>query len=279
MVSIFVDSHVHLWKLSRGDYEWIKPDNQILYQDYLPLDLEQHQNGIQVDGVVAVQAAHTVEETEYLLRIAERHPLIKGVIGWLDITSEQFPYLYESLQSNKLFKGIRYTLNHADTSNWEINSVVIRNLQLLERDGLVLDLLIVSENIPYVVRLLKHLPKLKVTVNHLGVPNIKEQRIEPWKGMMKEISEHPEAACKLSGMITLGKDCGPLSFDPYISHLFDVFGVDRLMFGSDWPVCLLGGSYQQVVELFRSVLPESLDMKQIHKLCRENAIRHYQLTE
>lgn len=263
--------------MSRGDYEWLNRNDSILYRDYLPADLLQQQNGSPVEGIVAVQAAHSIEETDFLLSMAEEFSVIKGVVGWLDVTSEQFPYLYERLSSNPLFKGIRYSLNHLDTNSWTVNPDVVRHLQLLEKNYHTVDLLIKPENIPYILRLLEYLPDSKVTINHIGGPQIKEQKVQPWMDMMTEISKHNQAACKLSGLITLGKGCDRSVYTPFIAHLFEEFGVDRLMFGSDWPVCLLGGSYHQVIDLFDHVLPESLEHDQIRKLTRENVIRHYQL--
>jgi L-fuconolactonase len=274
---MFIDCHVHFWNLSRGDYVWINPNNSVLYKNYLPPDLLQHQIGNYVDGVVAVQAANTVEETDFLLSIAEEYSIIKGVIGWLDVTSEHFPYLFERLQTNTLFKGIRYSLNHLDTNKWRIDPIVVRNLQLLENDDYTVDLLINPKNILYILRLLEYLPELKVTINHLGAPPI-NQRIQPWMEMMTEISKHKQATCKLSGMITLGKGFDWSVFKPIIAHLFANFGIDRLMFGSDWPVCLLGGNYKETIDLFYHVLPEKLHSDQIRKLIRENAIRHYHLS-
>ncbi|NGP44898.1 amidohydrolase family protein [Bacillaceae bacterium SIJ1] len=273
-----IDTHVHFWQLSRRDYLWIKPENQTLYRDYLLEDVEEYLAKNHISGVIAVQAAHTVDETKYLLELAVKHEQIIGVVGYLDLEASATIKLYEQLRKNPYFVGIRYTLHGFNTDQWEISNQLLENLTIMAKDGFPIDLLMNAGNVPYISRLLEKVPHLKVVVNHLGAP-LYHDSFQPWAEGMRNIAEHPKAMCKLSGMISQTKGNQPEIFKKYVAHLIDCFGSDRLLFGSDWPVALLGGNYDEVVHMFREVLPDHLDESQLNNILFENAKRCYRLED
>lgn len=274
--SMYIDTHCHFWKIDRGDYSWLKPSNQTLYQDYLPEHFHSSWKKNGVEGVIAVQAAPTIEETEYLLELAEKNEQVIGVVGTLPLISKEMIGIYERLRKNPYFVGVRYTLNSYDTDQWEISEQLIENLNVMAEDGFPIDLLMKAENMPYILRLLEKVPELKIVVNHLGSPAFTDED-ELWVQQITKLSQHSYANCKLSGMITQIGGYDPGKARDYVQHLVDSFGVKRLMFGSDWPVLLTAGSFDQVINLFHDVLPKSLTEAELQKIRMENAIDCYQL--
>ncbi len=269
-----IDTHCHLWAIERGDYHWLKPSNPILYRDFLPEHVQPAWINNEISGVIAVQAAPTVAETEYLLELAESHDSIIGVVGTLDLTSRDTPGVYQRLRQSPYFVGIRYSLSGSDTDQWEISDVVLDNLAMMAKDGFPIDLLMKPHNVPYIMRLLEEVPQLITVANHLGSPPYKES-YQPWADQMAELAKHPLAMCKLSGMITQVGGYHPELLRRHVQHLVECFGIDRLLFGSDWPVALMAGSYDEVVRLFYDVLPVSLHETELRKMEYENAVRCY----
>src|SRR5690625_407719 len=273
---MFIDTHCHFWKIDRGDYDWLKPDNETLYKDYVPEHIQSSWKKNGVRGCIAVQAAATIEETKFFLELAERHEQVLGVVGSLPLSSKEAPSLYHKLRQNPYFIGVRYTLNSSDTDQWKISEQLIDNLNLMAQDGFPIDLLMNADNIPYVLRLLDKVPELKTIVNHLGSPSFTDEN-ELWFSQMAKLSQHPHVRCKLSGMITQVGGYHPHLLRKYVHHLVENFGVSRVMFGSDWPVLLTAGSFDEVTRLFHDVLPASLIETELENIRVNNAIDCYQL--
>lgn len=274
-----IDSHQHFWKLARDDYGWLTPDVSILYRDYLPDDLSHHLQTFQMDKTILVQAAPTIAETEFLLELYEQNDFIAGVVGWLDMESPSFVSDYRRLRSQKGFVGIRPMLQDLDDDKWILRNSVLKNIELLVEDDFPIDLLIYPRHLPTIIRLLKIFPSLRAVIDHLGKPRIAEQIIEPWKEHITEIACYKNVMCKLSGIVTeAGPQIQTSEIEPYIHHVLNVFGSQSVMFGSDWPVCLLKASYQDVVELLLSTLPDQLMESDMAAIFGENAFRFYKLT-
>lgn len=271
----YLDSHVHFWQLERGDYGWLKPSNPVLYQDYLPTDLLTLQAADDVRGVIAVQAASTVTETDYMLELAARDERILGVVGWLDPFADSFVGEYRRLRNNSRFVGIRLDRTIFAPNSDPVSERLIEHLRLLEVDGKSIDLLIGPDNMPSVLQCLKQVPHLKAVINHLGGPPIRTGELEPWSTYMSELAVYPNVYCKWSGMITSAGGVNPQKLAPYIRHTAEHFGPNRIMFGSDWPVALIAGSYHDVLVLFEQLLPEHWSEEERANVRMHNGMAFY----
>jgi L-fuconolactonase len=256
----YLDTHVHFWRLERGDYHWLKPSNPILYQNYLPSDLadavEAADHSGALRGFIAVQAAPTIAETEYLLELASKDERILGVVGWLDPFADTFAEEYILLRKNPLFVGIRLDRTVFEPGINQVQERLLAHLRVLEEDGFPIDLLIGPEQMPTVLKCLNRVPKLKAVINHLGGPPIRTGEIEIWSANIAALAAFPHVYCKWSGMITPAGGLHPERVAPYIRHTAEQFGPERILFGSDWPVALMAGTYEEVVQLFEQLLPD-----------------------
>ncbi len=272
---MYLDSHVHVWELSRGDYTWISPDNPILFQDRLPSQLEPLLSKHNVAGIVLVEAASTVEETEYMLELAERYSWIQGVVGGLDIAGPSFEEDYKRLRANSKFVGIRINGSRLEQQDIQAQQLLHHRLQLLQQDQLAVDLLVRAHQLPEVIACLTAFPHLKAVINHLGVPLVKEQIMKPWIDDMHIVQRFPNVMVKISGMITQAGGFKPDLLEKYVHFLADSFSSQRLMFGSDWPVALMGGTYDEVIELFETLLPVQWSETERERVRYSNALRFY----
>ncbi|NOU66593.1 amidohydrolase family protein [Paenibacillus sp. LMG 31461] len=273
---MYIDSHVHFWKPSRGDYGWLKPENELLYQDYLPGQLLPELGAFGVKGLVAVQAAVTAEEAAFLLEMAQTWRVISGVSGGLDPFADTFHEELASLKADPCFTGIRLSGSAFRSERSKADQSKLRSaLAALMQAGLTLDLLVKPEDLSDVASYLEELPLLNAVVNHLGCPDIRGQRMEPWRTGMERLSQHPSVVVKLSGMITMAGGFYPEKLRPYIAQLLQLFGSDRLLFGSDWPVALQAGGYRDVIDLFEAVLPDDLTEEEKGMIRAGNASRFY----
>ncbi|GHH97838.1 amidohydrolase [Neobacillus kokaensis] len=251
----------------------------ILYQDYLPEDLLPSLEKHFISGTVLVQAAPTYEETQYLLSLYERFEWIYGVVGWLDLASPAFPEQLDLLMKQQGIVGLRPMLQDIEKSDWILQEQVIDNLKLLINYNLPLDLLITERHIPYIEVLLETLPALRVVIDHLAKPVIDKNAFTKWQEDMDKLAKFPHVWCKLSGFMTLADSWEIAEFKPYIQYIVQAFGPSRIMFGSDWPVCLAGGSYEQALSIVTDNLPDSLSGLEIEQIFSMNAQSFYLLNE
>ncbi|MBD2845643.1 amidohydrolase family protein [Paenibacillus sp. IB182496] len=274
-----IDAHQHYWKLSRGDYGWLSPQMPTLYRDYLPADLQPSLAAHRIDGTIAVQAAQTLEETDYLLELAEREPSILGVVGWLDPADPACVAHYERHSRHPKYVGFRIMIQElADAETILEPGYVARLRELAQRDAPI-DLLVLAHQLDPLVRLLDQIPELRGVVDHLAKPPIAAGELEPWRSRMAEIAAHPGIYCKLSGMVTEADHDGwrPEDLTPYVRAVWELFGPERVMYGSDWPVCLLASSYDRLAEALEQALPEGLSAAQRGALYGGNAAAFYKL--
>lgn len=274
-----IDAHQHYWKISRGDYGWITPEIITLYKDFLPNDLASHLQDHNIDQTILVQAAPTIEETEFLLELSNESESIAGVIGWLDLEDPNYQTQYSHFKKHPKFLGFRLMIQDMPDETVILKENYIKALHYFVEEDVPIDLLFVHHQLPTVIQLLEKIPNLRGVVNHIGKPDIAKQVFEPWKNEMRQIAKHKSIYCKLSGMVTEAnhdnwkKD----DFSTYIHFILDEFGMDRVMFGSDWPVCLLAGSYDDVVSVLEYSLPKDISESDVNKLFGENALRFYKL--
>jgi L-fuconolactonase len=274
-----IDSHQHFWKVSRGDYPWMMPDVPVLYRDYGPEDLKPCLARQQIDRTILVQAAPTVAETDFLLELAQRESFVAGVVGWLDMESEDFAGQFAAYRRQPKFIGIRPMLQDLPEDDYILKPQVMESLELIARADFPFDFLTYSRQLPYVLRALERTPGLRGVIDHISKPEIKAQKLQPWKSLIREVAQHSNLYCKLSGMITEAdhQHWAPDHLRPYVDHVIECFGPKRVMFGSDWPVCLRAGSYDQVVDALDSVLNPSWDQTLRAAVFGSNAARFYKV--
>jgi L-fuconolactonase len=274
-----IDAHQHFWKASRGDYHWMTPEIGVLCHDYLPKNLEPHLRKNRIDKTILVQAAQTVAETDFLLGLSEKHPFIAGVVGWIDMDRDDFPEQLDRYMNNPKFIGLRPMLQDIPEDDWILRPRVVESLKAVAEKDFPFEFLTYTRHLPHVLKVLDRVPHLRAAVDHLSKPGIKTKQMKPWKDLMAEVAGHPNVSCKLSGMITEAdwKNWKPDDLKPYVEHIWERFGTDRVMYGSDWPVCLCAGSYDQVIGTLEEILKPRLDPGTSVKVFGENARSFYKL--
>lgn len=250
-----IDSHHHFWEIDRFDYSWM-PEGSPLATDYGPAELKPLTENAGVDYTVIVQAVSSPDEARWLLELADRYEFIAGVVGWVDLTDPEVGYTLDELQRSRYFVGVRHIWESEEDPGWIVNSGAIDGLKELARRDLAFDFLAKPPNLPYIPQVMNQVPDLRVVVDHIAKPLIADHVVEPWLTDMRKVASINGVHCKISGMITEA-DHQSWTIDdlrPYVHHVLGMFGSDRLMFGTDWPVCTLAGSYEQVVGTVREIL-------------------------
>lgn len=274
-----IDSHQHFWKAARGDYHWMSPKVPVLCRDYFPEDLRPWLVKNQMDKTILVQAAQTKAETDFLLELAQKTDFVSGVISWLDMDSPDFANELECYSRKPKFLGIRPMLQDIAEDNWILRPRVMDSLKLIAERDIPFEFLTYTRHLPHVLKALEKAPGLRAVVDHVSKPEIKNRKLEPWRSLLSEVAKHPGICCKLSGMITEADHKAWTVGDlrPYVEHALECFGFERVMFGSDWPVCLLAGSYDQVIGALQSILKQRLNERHEADIFGGNAARFYRL--
>ncbi len=274
-----IDAHQHFWQMGRYDYSWMNtPELAPLRRDFLPQDLEPLTRRVGVDHTIFVQTVHNLDENRWVLALTDRYEFIVGVVGWVDLTSEAVEDQLAEFEGHPKFVGIRHQTHDEQDDDWIVRGDVLCGLTTLERHGVPFELLFFTRHLKHVATLARRLPELKMVIDHLAKPRIREQRTDDWLDDIKEAARYPNVYCKLSGMITEAdwKNWKPADLEPYVQTVLEQFGADRLMFGSDWPVCTLAGSYEEVYHaLLESLGPISESERM--KIFGDTARRFYNL--
>lgn len=272
-----IDSHQHFWKFDPIRDQWITDEMKVLQRDFLPEDLIPlyHQN--KINACVAVQAATSEEETEFLLGLANKHPFIAGVVGWLDLCAPTISERLTHYSTNKKLKGLRMILQ--DKPLGFMNRKDFRNgIGQLKKHQLSYDLLIYPHQLEEALGLIKAFPDQLFIIDHIAKPSIKAPLNQEWKKGIQKIAMLSNTVCKLSGMVTEApwKQWKINDFTPYMAWVITCFGTHRVLFGSDWPVCQLSGSYTDVLHIVKSYL-SSFSKTEQAAIFGGNAIQYYQL--
>lgn len=247
-----VDAHQHYWSLQRGDYAWLKPGDAMLYRDFGPENLANQLADCGVSATVLVQAAATEAETRFLFTLANRHSSIAGVVGWVDFAADDVASRILGLvqEGHGKLRGFRPMVQDIDDPQWlEHRSLDAAFTAILEHD-LAFDALVTPRHLPVLERRLQRHPALRTVLDHAGKPDIAAGAFEPWARQIEHLARATSAYCKLSGLLTQaepGADAAEL--DAFVAHIFKCFGVDRVMWGSDWPVVTLRVPYQNWLEM------------------------------
>ena len=254
---MIIDSHVHFWRLARGDYDWLTPDLATLYRDFEPADLAPVLEAAGVAGVIAVQAAATEAETGFLLELARLNPLILGVVGWTDFTSPRAPEAIARLARQARLKGLRPMLQDLGDDDFILRPAADAALAAMASHGLRLDALVRPRHLPRLITVRERHPDLAMVVDHAAKPDIAAGAWEPWASDMRRLGGDGRTCCKLSGLITeAGTDWTADSLRPYVDLILDAFGSDRVMWGGDWPVLTMAGTYDRWMTATRDLLGE-----------------------
>jgi L-fuconolactonase len=276
---VIIDAHHHFWKISRGDYHWMTPAMPLLARDYLVDDLRPHLRKAGVARTVLIQAATTEAESDFLLELASETDFVAGVTGWLDLADPEFPRRLARYRRHPKFVAVRPMLQELKDDAWILGPVVLRNLRHLAELKFPFEFLTFPRHLPHVLRALEETPGLHAVIDHLSKPPIASGVLEPWATLIRRVADFPGVHCKLSGMVTEADHAhwSPGSLAPYVDHVVDMFGPDRLLFGSDWPVCRLAAEYGEVVNALRTVLSTRLGPRELDKVFGRNAQRFYGL--
>jgi L-fuconolactonase len=273
-----IDAHQHFWRYTPEEYGWIGPGMEVLGQDRLPEDLVPLLDSAGVDGTVAVQARQTLVETEWLLDLAEQHPFIQGVVGWVDLCGDGLREQLERFSSYPKFRGIRHVVQDEPDEAFMLREDFSQGLGLLAEFGVAYDILIFPRHLAVACDVVERFPKQRFVLDHIAKPLIKEAVVEPWASEIQRLATFPNVSCKVSGLVTEA-DWGrwrPSDFWPYLDVVLEAFGPNRIMFGSDWPVCNLAATYADVVGIISSYV-ESLSLDEQTDIWGRTAERFYGL--
>ena len=275
--SLRIDSHQHFWLLERGDYDWIDSSQEVLYRDYQPAELSSLLAAAGIDKTILVQAAATISESQYLLSLADRYDFIVGVVGWIDMDSNGASEQLAELARHPKLVGIRPLIQDIADPDWMLQGALHTVFEQLIERQLCFDALVMPVHLDNLITLLARYPKLKVVVDHGAKPDIANNAFEPWAQKMHAIASNSDAYCKLSGLLTeAATGAGAAELLPYMQHLLDCFGPQRLMWGSDWPVLNLANDYPGWLEISTAFLAP-LDEQEKSAIFGGNAARFYQL--
>jgi L-fuconolactonase len=273
-----IDAHQHFWQIGRFKYPWMEGASSRLRRDYLPEDLRPILARNNFDGTLVVQATTDAGEAEWLLDLATRNEFILGVVGWVDLTSERLGDMLDGLQRHPRFKGVRHPLEDEADDQWLIRPDVLRGLKELERRRMPYDLLIRPRHLPLVLEVADKVPDLPLVIDHIAKPPIRTGVLDGWAQDLERVAAIPQVYVKVSGMITEAdwKTWTGEHLKPFVQHAWNVFGPERCMFGSDWPVCLEAGIWKEVLAGFTQALGPV--RKEIRAgIMGKNAARFYHL--
>lgn len=273
-----IDAHFHLWRYSAARYGWIGESMQPLRRDFLPPELQAEMKRADVQAGVAVQARQDMEETRWLLRLARENACIAGVVGWAPLASPEFPRLLEELAAEPRLKGLRHILQDEADDAHMLRDDFNRGLALLHGAGLAYDILIFERHLPVAVQLVDRHPDQAFVLDHVAKPKIQSGQISPWGENIRELARRPNVCCKISGMVTEAdwRRWTPGDLRPFVEVVLECFGPERLMAGSDWPVCTLAAGYGQWWETVRQLV-SPLSAEEQSAILGGTAMRVYRL--
>jgi len=275
---MIIDSHQHFWQYHPVKHAWIDDGMAVIRKDFMPHDLDKVYQEHGVDGCVAVEADQNPAETDFLLKLASENDFIKGVVGWVDLRSDAIEAKLEAYTNQQKLKGFRHVVQAEADHNFLLRPHFLRGVSLLEKYNYTYDILVFPHQLGAVLEFVKKFPNQKFVINHIAKPYIKDNFFDGWAILMKAIAKQENVFCKLSGMITEAdyNQWKPEQIHPYMDLVLEAFGTNRLLFGSDWPVCLVAGDYSKVKTLTTNFISKlSTDDQQ--KIMGRNAIKFYNL--
>lgn len=246
-----IDSHQHFWNYNAREYSWMKEGMEVLQRDFTPQDLATAQEKIGFDASVAVQARMTLDETRWLLELAAEHKTIRGVVGYVDLLSPEAGDQIDEFKNDPKCVGMRHVVHDEPDDDFMLRDDFLNGLEAISRRGLAYDLLLFERHLPVAIEVVRRFPDLRFVVDHISKPLIRDGVLSPWDDNIRDLARLENVTCKLSGMVTEADwdSWRPDDLEPYMTVVLEAFGPDRLMIGSDWPVCLVAGSYGSVMSV------------------------------
>ena len=274
---MIIDSHQHFWNYNPERDTWIDESMQVLKKNFLPKNLKPILINNGIDGCISVQADQSYQETEFLLKCASKNKFIKGVVGWVDLCSPNLEKKLEKYTSDKMFKGVRHIVQ-SESPEYLLRKDVQSGISKLSKFNLTFDLLVTPIQLQSAIKLVKIFPNQKFVLDHIAKPRISEPLNKTWVSDIINLSKYSNVFCKISGLVTetKGYNFSETDFLPFLDLIFKYFGFDRIMYGSDWPVCLLAADYKKVLEIISNYLM-GYDSKIREKIMGTNAKIFYNL--
>jgi len=275
---MIIDSHQHFWKYESVKHDWIDDNMAEIRKDFMPLDLQEVYTKNNIDGCVAVQADQTLEETDFLINLSEEHNFIKGIVGWVDLRAQNIEEVLEKYSKHSKVKGFRHVVQGEADHNFLLRPDFLRGIAALEKHNFTYDILVFPHQLGAVLEFVKKFPNHKFVIDHIAKPYIKDGFYDGWAIQMQAIGKLPNVYCKLSGMITEAdyNTWTTEQITPYMQLTLDAFGAKKVMYGSDWPVCLVAGNYKKVKKLVTDFIAH-LSSEEQSAIMSENAIEFYKL--
>ena len=270
-----IDAHNHFWNYDAVKHSWIDGSMTAIQQSFLPIEFEKILNENGIDGCVAVQVEQNSEENDYLLALADKHSFIKAVVGWVDLRADDLDEQLQKLSQHQKLKGFRH-IAQAEANDFLSAQAIKNGVAKLTEHNFTFDILVFPQQLPAAIDLVKSCPNQKFVLDHLAKPYIKSGEINQWKKDISELSKNENVYCKISGMVTEAdwQNWKLADFIPYIEVAFETFGANRLMYGSDWPVCLLAADYQEVKIILSSYI-NTLSLTEQNQFWGNNAVDFY----
>jgi len=253
-----IDAHHHLWRYSKQEYGWVGAGMEAIARDFLPVDLQAEIAPCCVTATVVVQARQSLSETEWLLATAAQSDFIRAVVGWAPIADTSFPATLERLEGQRKLKGLRHIIQAEPDDEFILRADFNAGIKAFASTGLTYDILIYEKHLPATIKFVDRHPNQIFVLDHIAKPRIAEKLLEPWRSNLFELAKRENVYCKLSGMVTEAdwQNWGAADLRPYADAALEAFGPARLMFGSDWPVCLLATSYKKWFATVQDFLSE-----------------------
>ncbi|HYU19375.1 MAG TPA: amidohydrolase family protein [Chloroflexota bacterium] len=280
---VAVDAHQHFWDPGRAEYAWMTAELDPIRRRFGPEDLRPSLTATGIDLTVLVQTRSSLDETREFMATAAATDFVTGVVGWVDLASPAVADTLAELRAGpegRMLVGIRHQVHDEPDKNWLLRPDVQRGLRAVRDAGLAYDLLVRTRELPAALQTARAFPDLFFVIDHIAKPLIRDGAIDEWAAAMAPFAELPHVSCKLSGMVTEAdwRSWTPIDLAPYVGRVVEWFGEDRLMFGSDWPVCLLAASYEQVYDALRRALGD-IPATAEARIFGQNAVRSYRLAE
>ncbi|UWZ84249.1 amidohydrolase family protein [Occallatibacter riparius] len=275
-----IDAHQHFWNYDPVEYGWIDEPMAALRRDFLPQDLKPLLSQVGFQGCIAVQARQSLEETRWLLSLAKQNDFIRGVVGWVDLRSAQLPDQLRDLTRDPKLVGVRHVVQAEPDDDFMLRADFRRGIAQLAAFGLAYDILVYPRQLRAAVKLVSQFPEQHFVLDHIAKPLIAQGAIEPWNTEIRALAQFPNVMCKVSGMVTEARWTGwqPEDFRPYLDVIFEAFGPERIMIGSDWPVCTVAADYHETIGIVTDYI-DGLSTAQQDAILGGNCAAFYRLPE
>lgn len=275
-----IDAHQHFWQFDPVRDSWINDDMSVIQHDFLPQDLFPVLKNNNIEGCVTVQSNQAEEENDFQLFNAEKFDFIKGVVGWVDLQANNVEARLEYYSRFAKLKGFRHVLQGEAQRDFMLRKQFMHGIGCLKKYTFTYDILIFPDQLPYTYDFVTAFPEQPFVIDHIAKPHIKDRKISKWKKQMLLIGSLKNVYCKVSGMVTEAdwQTWKKEDFTPYLEAVVDAFGTDRIMFGSDWPVCKVAATYGQTIDIVESYFSSFTDTEK-QKIFGDNAVRFYNLND